>query len=93
MQRIDWRELESEVGLEGLPAFHRAFLSARGIADPDALPLRRVQQAVERELNRLVLEGRAEREGEALLVDAAVLVGLPVGRDVVLRLQRARQRP
>jgi hypothetical protein len=72
MDRFDWRKLEEAIGLEWLPAFHRAFLAARGV-DAGGLMLRRVQQAVERELNRLVLEGRAERSGDQVLVDRAVL--------------------
>ena len=28
---IDWSELENQIGLESLPAFHRAFLVSRGV--------------------------------------------------------------
>ena len=72
MDRFDWRKLEEMIGLDRLPAFHRAFLASRG-TDASTLMLRRVQQAVERELNRLVMEGKAERQDETLLVDRAVL--------------------
>lgn len=93
MDQIDWRELEAEVGIEALPAFHRAFLAGRGVEDPAAVPLRRVQQAVERELNLLVRDGRAARDGERLLVDADLVAGLPVESGILGRLQRPRERP
>jgi hypothetical protein len=75
-QDINWTELEERIGIEALPAFHRRFLAARGTENPDALPLRRVQQNVERELNKLVLEGRASKTQETWLVDSEVLTGL-----------------
>jgi hypothetical protein len=94
MDLIDWRELETQVGLEHLPSFHRAFLAAHGVPDPASMPLRRVQQAVERELNRLVQEGHARREGETLLVDRSELEGIstPGGMDFSAGLDAARQR-
>lgn len=58
---FSWRDLETRVGLDTLPAFHRAFLTWRGVQDADAMPLRRVGQRVEAELNRLVQAGQAER--------------------------------
>ncbi len=61
---LSWRELEARVGLDDLPAFHRAVLSWRGVEGADAMPLRRVQQRVEAELNRLVQAGLATREGD-----------------------------
>ena len=73
---LNWRELEERIGIEALPAFHRRFLASRGVENPDALPLRRVQQNVERELNKLVLEGKASKFDETWLVDADVLTGL-----------------
>lgn len=76
--KTDWRELEERIGIEALPAFHRQFLAARGVENPDALPLRRVQQNVERELNKLVLEGKAEKTEETWLVDSGVLEGLKI---------------
>lgn len=84
MDRFDWRKLEEAIGLELLPSFHRAFLAARG-TDAGSLMLRRVQQAVERELNKLVLEGRAERNGDQVLMDRAVLddVTLADGRNAL----------
>ena len=75
-QPTNWRELEERIGIEALPAFHRRFLASRGVENPDALPLRRVQQNVERELNKLVLEGKASKFEETWLVDADVLTGL-----------------
>ncbi|PTA67645.1 hypothetical protein [Deinococcus arcticus] len=59
---VRWRHLETQVGLENLPAFHRAFLAWRGVEGAPAMPLRRVQQRVEAELNRLVQAGHATRE-------------------------------
>ena len=76
--QIDWKELEERIGIEALPAFHRRFLAARGTENPDALPLRRVQQNVERELNKLVLEGKASKTDQTWLVDSDVLEGLEV---------------
>ena len=61
---VSWRGLENRVALDDLPAFHRAFLSWRGIDGGDAMPLRRVQQRVEAELNRMVREGLALRQGD-----------------------------
>ena len=57
MTSISWRALETHVGLNDLPAFHRAFLTWRGVDGADDMPLRRVQQRVEAELNRLVQAG------------------------------------
>ena len=75
-QQTNWRELEEGIGIEALPAFHRRFLAARGVENPDVLPLRRVQQNVERELNKLVLEGKASKTEETWLVDSEVIEGL-----------------
>jgi hypothetical protein len=82
MDRIDWIALEERIGLEELPAFHRAFLTARGVEDAEGMFLRRVQQAVERELNKLVKEGRASRDNDRVLLDRSALEGvkLPDGR-------------
>jgi hypothetical protein len=76
--QTDWRKLEERIGIEALPAFQRRFLVARGIENPEALPLRRVQQNVERELNKLVLEGRATKTEGTWLLDSDVLEGLEV---------------
>jgi hypothetical protein len=80
---IDWTELEAQIGLEALPAFHRAFLVSTGV-DVTGMMLRRVQQTVEREINKLVLEGRAKREDTRIWIDPGVLVGLELsnGRDL-----------
>ncbi|WP_027481049.1 hypothetical protein [Deinococcus pimensis] len=61
---LSWRDLESRVGLDDLPAFHRAFLTWRGVEGVGTMPLRRVQQRVEAELNRLVQAGLAVRDGD-----------------------------
>ncbi|QII21838.1 hypothetical protein G6R31_08710 [Deinococcus wulumuqiensis R12] len=52
------------MGLDALPAFHRAFLRWRGVEGTESMPLRRVQQRVEAELNRMVQAGLAVREGD-----------------------------
>jgi hypothetical protein len=67
-----WRELEARIALDELPNLHRAFLKTRGI-DTGGMPLRRIQQNVERELNKLVLEGRAQRHETDILLDDSVL--------------------
>jgi hypothetical protein len=72
---IDWTELENQIGLEALPAFHRAFLVSRGV-DVIGMMLRRVQQNVEREINKLVLEGKAKRDDTRIWIDPGVLVDL-----------------
>ena len=72
---IDWTELEAQVGLEALPAFHRAFLVSRGV-DISGMMLRRVQQTVEREINKLVLEHKAKRDDSRIWIDPGILSGL-----------------
>jgi hypothetical protein len=72
---IDWTVLEAQIGLEALPAFHRAFLVSRGV-DVTGMMLRRVQQNVEREINKLVLEGKAKREDTRIWIDPGVLTDL-----------------
>jgi hypothetical protein len=72
---IDWTVLEAQIGLEALPAFHRAFLVSRGV-DVTGMMLRRVQQTVEREINKLVLEGKAKREDTRIWIDPGVLTDL-----------------
>jgi hypothetical protein len=69
---IDWTELEAQIGLEALPTFHRAFLVARGV-DITGMMLRRVQQTVEREINKLVLEGRAKRDDTRIWIDPGII--------------------
>ncbi len=70
---LSWRSLEARVPLDDLPDFHRAFLSWRGVEGAAELPLRRVQQRVEAELNKWVQSGRAVRSAEDLLVERAAL--------------------
>ncbi|AWN24451.1 hypothetical protein DKM44_03555 [Deinococcus irradiatisoli] len=77
---VSWRGLEARVPLDDLPAFHRAFLSWRGVAGAEEMPLRRVQQRVEAELNRWVQSGEAAREGEDLRVRRAALNGFEAAR-------------
>ena len=72
---LSWRELETRTGLDALPAFHRAFLSWRGVEDAGGMPLRRVSQRVEAELNRLVQAGRAHRQEDDWLIWPGVLDG------------------
>lgn len=61
---LSWRALETCVGLDALPDFHRAFLRWRGVEGGDQLPVRRLGQRVEAELNRLVQGDLARREGD-----------------------------
>ena len=72
---VSWRELETRTGLDALPAFHRAFLAWRGIPGTEAMPLRRVSQRVEAELNRLVQAGQASRQDDGWLIAPGVLDG------------------
>ncbi|CAM3606903.1 hypothetical protein [Deinococcus frigens] len=70
---VSWRELETRVGLDALPAFHRAFLSWRGVEGAAGMPLRRVSQRVDAELNRLVQVSQAHKqEGDWLLETGAL---------------------
>lgn len=64
MNPLLWRDLETRVGLDDLPAFHRAFLRWRGLENVDDMPLRRVQQRTEAELNRMVLQGLTRAVGD-----------------------------
>ena len=77
---VRWRDLEASIPLDRLPDFHRAFLSLRGVTDPQEMLLRRVQQTVERELNKLMQAGAARREGDEIIVTAAALEGLNLER-------------
>lgn len=81
---VSWRDLENRVGLDDLPAFHRAFLRWRGVDGGDALPLRRVQQRVGAELSRMVQAGLAVREGDDWHLQVGALEGFEqaVGRGV-----------
>ncbi|GAA5533451.1 hypothetical protein [Deinococcus aluminii] len=70
---LSWRELETRVGLDALPDFHRAFLTWRGVEDAAGMPLRRVGQRVEAELNRMAQTGQAQRgEGDWTLAPGAL---------------------
>ena len=91
---IDWTELEAQVGLEALPAFHRAFLTARGV-DVTGMMLRRVQQTVEREINKLALEGKAKREDSQIWIDPGVLSGLELsdGRSLQSLIEQLPRQP
>ena len=72
---LSWRDLETRIGLDHLPAFHRAFLTWRGVEDADGMPLRRVGQRVEAELNRMVQAGQAQKEGDDWRLSAGALAG------------------
>ncbi|MPY66319.1 hypothetical protein F8S09_06350 [Deinococcus sp. SDU3-2] len=72
---LSWRALETRVGLDALPDFHRAFLAWRGVEGAAEMPLRRVGQRVEAELNRLVQAGRASRDGDDWQLWPGVLAG------------------
>lgn len=91
---LSWRDLEARVPLDELPAFHRAFLSWRGVEGAAEMPLRRVQQRVEAELNKWVQTGEARREQEDLLVSRAALDGFAAAEPWLNRLGLAEpQRP
>ena len=70
---LSWRALETQTGLDALPTFHRAFLSWLGVADTASMPLRRVSQRVDAELNRLVQAGKARRQDDDWLIEPNVL--------------------
>ncbi|WP_034343944.1 hypothetical protein [Deinococcus misasensis] len=61
-----WRELEASIPFDQLPAFYQKFLLWRGL-NPENMNLRRTQQRVYAELNQMVLEGKATKEGEDYL--------------------------
>ncbi len=77
---MSWRSLEARLPLDELPSFHRAFLSWRGVAGAGEMPLRRVQQRVEAELNKWVQSGQAEREAGDVRVSRAALDGFEAAR-------------
>ena len=91
---IDWSELENQIGLESLPAFHRAVLVSRGV-DVTGMMLRRVQQTVEREINKLVLEGRARRDDTRIWIDPGALTGLELndGRSLQSLIEQLPRQP
>ena len=68
------------MGLDALPDFHRAFLAWRGVANAAELPLRRVQQRVESELNRLVQAGEGTRTDQDWLLQENALTGFDAAR-------------
>ncbi|SMB89746.1 hypothetical protein [Deinococcus hopiensis] len=70
-----WRELETRTGLDHLPDFHRAFLTWRGVEGAAEMPLRRVGQRVEAELNRMVQAGRAQKVGDDWQLEPGALAG------------------
>lgn len=72
---LSWRELETRVGLDALPAFHRHFLTWRGVENADEMPLRRVSQRVDAELNRLVQAGQAHKQGDDWQLEPGALDG------------------
>lgn len=77
---LSWRSLEARVPLDDLPDFHRAFLEWRGVEGSADLPLRRVQQRVEAELNKWVQSGQAVRSAEDLLIERTALEGFAAAR-------------
>lgn len=72
---LSWRALETRVGLDALPDFHRGFLTWRGVENAGEMPLRRVSQRVDAELNRLVQSGQARRQEDDWLLEAGALGG------------------
>lgn len=77
---LSWRELETRTELDALPAFHRRFLTWRGVTGVEAMPLRRVSQRVEAELNRMVQADQATRQGDDWQVQRAALKGFLAGQ-------------
>ncbi|BDP40519.1 hypothetical protein DAETH_04880 [Deinococcus aetherius] len=75
-----WREIETRVGLDALPAFHRTFLAWRGVEGTAEMPLRRVGQRVEAELNRMVREGQAQKQGDDWTLVPGTLDGFEAAR-------------
>ena len=67
-----WKALEASVPFDQLPALYERFLRWRGF-DPEGMNLRRIQQRVYAELNQMVQEGKATREGDDYLLDLPVL--------------------
>lgn len=72
---LSWRALETRVGLDRLPDFHRAFLTWRGVPDVADMPLRRVGQRVEAELNRMVQAGEARKVEDDWELSPGALAG------------------
>ncbi|MCL6525516.1 MAG: hypothetical protein K6T57_01415 [Thermaceae bacterium] len=71
---IRWSELEAQIPLDELPAFHRAFLELhRPELEAQTLPLRRVQQYVVQTLHTLAQSGQARQVGEDFEVSSEVL--------------------
>ena len=70
---LSWCELETKVGLDALPEFHRAFLAWRGIEGVQEMPLRRVGQRVSAELNGLVQAGLPQKKEDDWLISSHVL--------------------
>ena len=75
---LSWRELETRLGLDALPAFHRRFLTWRGVENAEEMPLRRVSQRVDAELNRLVQAGQAHKQGDDWQLEPGALDGFGV---------------
>ncbi|WP_420595361.1 hypothetical protein [Deinococcus sp.] len=81
---VSWRDLEARVPLDELPTFHRAFLIWRGVEGAGEMPLRRVQQRVEAELNKLVQARQAQRTENDVLMSRAALDGFAAARPWLL---------
>ncbi|UCH26599.1 MAG: hypothetical protein JSV66_02830 [Trueperaceae bacterium] len=71
---IDWQALETEIPLDELPGFHRAFL---GLVSPEKdwqeVFLRQVQGKVGASLKQLEREGLAKVEAGRLLVSVEMV--------------------
>lgn len=70
---VSWRELEARTPFGDLPKLHRALLAWRGVENADTMPLRRAQQRVEAELNKLALNGEIQKNDGDFLLPAALL--------------------
>ncbi|GGJ60172.1 hypothetical protein [Deinococcus roseus] len=66
-----WKALEASVPFDELPELYKTFLRWRGL-DPEGMNLRRAQQRVYGELNQMVQERKATREGEDYLLQVTL---------------------
>lgn len=78
MTSLSWRTLESRVPFDELPALHRRFLVWRGVEGVEEMPLRRVQQRTEAELNKMAMAGEIQKTAEDWLLPADVWEALGI---------------
>lgn len=78
MTSLSWRTLESRVPFDELPALHRRFLTWRGIEGAEEMPLRRVQQRTEAELNKMAMAGDIQKTQDDWLLPSGVWEALGI---------------